>query len=192
MGGALLAPARWTTRLGTALCGLSLVTGCTTVAPSLAAGRPSGPPASSAASAAVARRLPARPAGSGEVIAAYRRFWVVVLSVEALPQREWRRALSEVAVDPVLTRVYDGLRTELASGSREYGAVVPRPAVVDLRDGRASILDCQDASRSGVADVKTGLPTTAGDPRTSVAATLVRGGDGVWRLAEARYLPGPC
>jgi hypothetical protein len=126
------------------------------------------------------------------VVVAYRRFWVVAPRVEALPRPQWRRALARVAVDPLLTHVYEGLRAELASGSREYGMVVLHPTVVELRAGRALILDCQDASRSGVLDIATGLPRTVGDSHTPVAATLVRGRDGAWRLSEARYLPGPC
>ena len=184
--------ARGLARLGVVLCGLTLLTGCAAAALDSASAPPGGASSSPAPSATVGRTSPARPGDPSAVVEAYRRFWVVVLRVEALPQSRWPEEFARVAVDPLLTRVYDGLRAEVAAGSRQYGTVVTHPTVVDLRDGRAAVVDCQDASRSGVADAGTGLPSTVGDPRTPVAATLVRGRDGTWRLSEARYLPGPC
>ncbi|HYT10395.1 MAG TPA: hypothetical protein VEL73_07010 [Mycobacteriales bacterium] len=124
--------------------------------------------------------------------AAYRRFWAVATTVERQPPRRWRAALATVAIDPFLTRLLEGFRAQRARGLRQYGTVSSRPTVVDLSTDRASIVDCQDASRSGEADLDSGLPRTVGAPRTPFAATLVRGSGRVWRLADARYLAGSC
>jgi len=143
--------------------------------------------------------LPTRPTGSGippvepaVIEAAYRRFWTVIATLDTLPTPQWRAVLSTVATDPLLTRVHDGIEANYKAGIREYGVVHPRPSVVSMGGGRASVLDCQDASMSGEIDTDTGLPKTVGNARTPVAATLVRGPDGTWRLSEARYLDGSC
>jgi len=128
----------------------------------------------------------------GRIEAAYRRFWTVTATIGTLPTYRWRAALSTVAIDPLLSRVYDGIEANYKAGIREYGVVRPRPTVVSVGGGRASVLDCQDASMAGEIDADTGLPKTVGSPRTPVAATLVRGTDGTWRLSDARYLDGPC
>jgi hypothetical protein len=142
---------------------------------------------------------PTRPARSGippvepaVIEVAYRRFWTVIATLDTLPPPQWRALLSTVATDPLLTRVYDGIEANYEAGIREYGVVHPRPTVVSAGGGRASVLDCQDASMSGEIDTDTGMPTTVGSARTPVAATLVHGPDGTWRLSEARYLDGSC
>jgi hypothetical protein len=100
--------------------------------------------------------------------------------------------LAAVAAEPLLSRVLNGLDAQLTRGIRQYGLVKPRPRVVGLTARSASVVDCQDASGSGVLDVDTGLPRSRGADRTPVSAALVRGADGVWRVSEARYLDGPC
>lgn len=129
---------------------------------------------------------------SAAVEAAYRRFWAVADDVDSRPPDQWRSVLATVTADPLLSRIVDGLLAQRAAGHRQYGQVVPHPTVVGLSIGTASVLDCQDASRAGEADADSGLPATAGNPRTPVAATLVRGTDGRWRVDQARYLPGTC
>jgi hypothetical protein len=126
------------------------------------------------------------------VATAYRRFWVVAATLAGLPAGRWTSALSTVATEPLLTQVYDGLLAQRTAGRRDYGVVVPHPSVVVLQGGRASVLDCQDASRSGELDLDTGLPRTAGNARTPLAGTLARGSDGRWRVSQLRYLDSSC
>ena len=61
-----------------------------------------------------------------------------------------------------------------------------------LAGDRASVIDCQDASRSGEVDRSTGQVQRIGFARTPVAATLHRDSHGRWRVTQARYLAGPC
>jgi len=151
-----------------------------------AAASPPPTPAAAAVSSA------APEADRAAVEAAYRRFWTVTAGMGRQPVARWRAVLSTVAVEPLLSRLYDGYQANYRAGVGEYGLVRPRPAVVGVRGGRASVVDCQDASMSGEIDTDTGLPRTVGGARTPVAATLVRGADGVWRLSDARYLDSSC
>jgi hypothetical protein len=126
------------------------------------------------------------------VLAAYDRFWLVASTVDSEPEWRWPALLAAVAADPLLPRLLAGMRGQAAAGIRQFGTVVTRPTVVRLVGARASVVDCQDASRSGVADARTGLPSSVGSPRTPVSAVLARDRRGVWRVSEARYLEGPC
>ncbi len=122
----------------------------------------------------------------------YRQFWVVASTVGQLPPDRWRATLAAVAADPLLSQLLDGLAEQRARGTVQYGTVVPRPTVVELRPTRASIIDCQDASRSGEVDPATGVVRTVGAARTPVAAVVQRDTAGRWRVTDARYLPGQC
>jgi hypothetical protein len=129
---------------------------------------------------------------AGAVERGYRRFWAVAASIGALPPGRWWAALSTVATQPLLGDVYRGLQVQRAAGRRDFGTVVPHPRVAAASVGRASVLDCQDASGSGELDVDTGLPRSTGSARTALAGTLSLGPDGVWRVSQLRYLEEPC
>jgi len=64
--------------------------------------------------------------------------------------------------------------------------------IVLTGSGRATVTDCQDASHAGQADARTGKPRSVGVARTWVDATLVLGGDGVWRVSEINYPGSRC
>ncbi len=141
--------------------------------------------------------VPRRTAASGTaarwaVESAYRRFWLVAATVDSRPEPVWRAALASVAADPLLTQIYEGLRQMRSAGERQFGTVVVHPMAIEIQGERASVIDCQDASAAGNLDVDTGLPTTVGSAHTSVAAALVLGADGRWRVFQARYLDGTC
>jgi hypothetical protein len=100
--------------------------------------------------------------------------------------------MSAIAVEPLLSHLVDGITEQHRKGLLDYGAVVPHPRIVQASAGRASIVDCQDASRSGTVDVQTGVVQSVGSARTPMASVLTRGADGRWRLSEARLLDGSC
>jgi hypothetical protein len=138
--------------------------------------------------------VPRTPAGTDKarVLAVYSRFWQVASTVDAQPRARWRPLLAAVTGEPLLSSLLAGYEGQAAAGQRQYGEPVLQPTVVALTADRASILDCQDASRTGLSDVDTGLPETVGQPRTPASAVLTRGGDGTWRVVQARYLEGQC
>ena len=128
------------------------------------------------------------------VDAVYRRFWVLEASFDSrYPAARWRAVLSAVAADPVLTRLLDGAAAQQRQGIRIYGQAVPRPAIPAI-GGRAAVrvADCQDDSRTGQADARTGRPRSVGVARTPVVAVVVRGQDGRWRVSDVHYVGGRC
>jgi hypothetical protein len=149
-------------------------------------------PAATPASSRPEMATPSTGADSRAVLAAYRRFWEIAQQLDRYPQDQWAARLSVVAADPLLTRVLTALRSRVQAGYRQFGTVATAATVVDLTSGHAAVLDCQDASRSGEIDTSTGQITETGQPRTPVAAALVRDPDKRWRVTEARYLDTSC
>lgn len=131
------------------------------------------------------------PADAEAVLEADLRFWEVAQSVDGRPDSQWRAVLSTVAGQPLLDELLDGLQAQHERGIRQYGSVVPRPTVVYLEPQRATVVDCQDASRSGEVDHDTGAVRKVGSARTPVSAVLRKEG-GAWLVTEARYLDDPC
>lgn len=158
---------------------------------------PSGQPGAGPGAVSATRQhlpVPSRPDGAGtaEVEQAYRRFWRVAQKVDREPVQRWRGILETVAGDPLLKQLLDGLLQQRDRGIVQYGEVVPRPTVALLDGERASVVDCQDASRSGEVDRSTGEVERIGSARTPVAAVLQRDPRGRWKVTEARYLSEPC
>ena len=133
------------------------------------------------------------PATAASVERAYRRFWATAQAVDRRPPEQWRTVLSTVTGEPLLDELLDGLAEQRDDGIVMYGTVEPRPTVAQIAGGRATVMDCQDASRSGELDSATGAIERVGAARTAVAAVLrydTRAG--AWKVTEARYLDEPC
>jgi hypothetical protein len=125
---------------------------------------------------------------------AYREFWRLQAVFDSrYPESQWRQVLGRVAVDPELTRSVSGARLQHRQGIRVYGQVYPRPTVLPV-NGRAlaTVRDCADASHAGQAEASTGRPRSVGIARMPLLATLVRGGDGRWRVSDLRFPGGAC
>ncbi|TWE27527.1 hypothetical protein FHX69_0163 [Prauserella muralis] len=138
----------------------------------------------------------AAPSGEDEheaVVVAYDAFWARHTQIRDWPESTWDKELGEVAVDPQLTRTLQAMRFNRNSGITTYGSVTSRITEVEVDGDRATVTDCQDASRSGQADMKTGERKTVGVPRNPVTARMVRdAADGRWKVAEIRYPGGEC
>jgi hypothetical protein len=153
------------------------------------------PTASSGRSAGSSPSVPLVLPGSDErarILADYRRFWAIAVTVSRRAPDSWRSTMSAVAAEPLLSELLDGIAEQYRKGLVDYGAVVPRPRVVQASADRASVLDCQDASKSGALDIKTGIVKAAGSARTPMTCVLTRGVDGRWRVSEAMLLDGTC
>lgn len=134
---------------------------------------------------------PSRNVG-GDVADVYAKFWAVGNQVIHDDPTRWHDELAFVAADPELTAMLTNLNTLRARSVTVYGATREHVTKVDVTDGSATVRDCQDASESGQADATTGARKTVGIPRNPVAAHLVRGGDGKWRVSEVTYPGGTC
>lgn len=190
-------------RSGTPKCsGLKTYLGVALTAAAIGATACSSPPIadpSAVRSTAAGATASSPVSGSGvgavseaDVLTAYRRFWAVAVGVGRHPERQWRTRLDSVTTDPFLSELLKGLAEQKKRGTVDFGTVEVRPTIAALTPRRASILDCQDASRSGEIDRDTGEVTSVGSSRTSFTATLIRDSAGRWKVAQARYLPDPC
>jgi hypothetical protein len=123
---------------------------------------------------------------------AYDEYWRVEHTVMQLPESEWSATVGRVAAEPQLSRVVEGLRSLRSQSVTLYGSVTSRVSSVDITGSRATLRDCQDASKAGQADSASGKPKTVGVVRSPIEATLERGSDGSWRVTGVAYPGGTC
>lgn len=132
------------------------------------------------------------PVERDRALEAYLRFWQIAQTVDQRPPAQWEPTLQAVTGQPLLDQLLDGFRGQRTRGIRQYGTVTPHATVADLTAGRATIVDCQDASQSGEVNSDTGTVARIGSARTAVAAVLRRDERGTWHVTEARYLSNAC
>lgn len=125
------------------------------------------------------------------IVAAYERFWTASHQVPHQPESTWDDAMSEVAVDPQLELTLQGMLFQQESGRTSYGEVTSRVSNVEIDGDEAMVIDCQDASKSGQADIETGAKKTVGVERNPVETRMERH-DGSWKVAEISYPGGEC
>lgn len=143
---------------------------------------------------------PERPAQSSSpstdreaVMLAYTEFWPRSLRVGQGPPDSWRPALAEIAADPQLTTTLDAMQRQKAAGVTTYGEVTVRISSIELSGSTAKVVDCQDASHAGQADVRTGAKKTVGVARMPVHAQLVRdAAAGTWKVSKTEFPGGEC
>ncbi|MBA0127267.1 hypothetical protein H0B56_17085 [Haloechinothrix sp. YIM 98757] len=127
------------------------------------------------------------------VIEAYDRFWARTHEVPHEPESEWEESMAQVAVDPQLSTTLQGMRFQHEDGVTSYGHVRSRVSEVEIDADEAVVVDCQDASESGQADLDTGERKTVGVERNPIRARMERDtGDGRWKVAEITYPGGEC
>lgn len=178
--------------IAAALTAVFMLSGCTAT---------SSTPGSSRSAAAPSTRTPSVTTGSGSTTAgeraaverAYRAFWPLLVTIDRrYPPAQWRTVLGRVAADPQLSQAIAVARQQRRIGVRLYGQPHPRAPEVTLSRGKASVFDCADFSQYGQTDATTGQPRTVGVARNPVKATLIKGEDGVWRVAQVSYPRGGC
>ncbi len=98
-------------------------------------------------------------------------------------------------IDPALSGALKDAETVASKGWDTYGEIGHRiswPKPVNGAD-TALIDDCMDASQTGSSEVSTGNKVTVGQARIHNQGTLVKGADGVWRVAQTFFLQDePC
>ena len=150
--------------------------------PSPTAGTDSGLPAGEAADRAA-------------VEAQWTQFWDVYLAIAITPAADREALVATVAVDPTKANVLSDAAEFDSQGLRTYGTLGHRISWPQPINGAttAVIDDCQDRSQGGAVNTTTGNKVTVGVARDHYQGSLVKGDDGVWRVAQAFYLKDePC
>lgn len=127
------------------------------------------------------------------VEAAYTQFWPRSLAIPSTPEDAWQAAMAKLAVDPQLSTTLTAMHRNKQVGVKPYGDVTTRISSVEVNGDKATVIDCQDGSRSGQADATTGDRKTVGSPQIPIHAQMSRdASDGQWKVAQLEYPGGSC
>ena len=101
--------------------------------------------------------------------------------------------MAALAVDPQLSTTVEAMHRNKQVGVKPYGDVTTRISRVEVHGDQATVIDCQDGSRSGQADAATGARKTIGSPQIPIHAHMVRdAADGQWKVSQLEYPGGSC
>jgi hypothetical protein len=166
------------------------ITGCSSSSSKLADPLPSR----TSVSPSSASVTPSPTSAADAALAQYRAFWAALTPASKAPASERRAMLAPYAADPELTSLLNGIARDRDSGRVYYGTPVLRPKITTLSTARrlAVINDCQDASRTGDKDLKSGRLLTKGTPATPVVSTLHLLNDGTWRVVFVSFPKQSC
>lgn len=127
------------------------------------------------------------------LLAQYRKFWESLTPISRLPATERQPALAELAVDPALKSLLDGMGQADTKGQVFYGTNMPRPEVRINPDATTALVDdCQDSSNAGIAVKATEERITVGVERNHVSVTMKKQPGGPWKVAFIDYAKSPC
>jgi hypothetical protein len=121
--------------------------------------------------------------------------WDVLLGIARTPAADREALAATVAVDPIKAKMLEAGTQFDAQGLQTYGTLGHRISWPQPINGAptAVIADCQDASQTGSMKTATGDKATVGVPRDPYQGSLVKGDDGIWRVAQVYYLKDePC
>ncbi|WP_327586981.1 hypothetical protein OHA25_08210 [Nonomuraea sp. NBC_00507] len=125
----------------------------------------------------------------------YTDFWPVSAEAAKAPAAQARKLLAPYVAGEFLDEQVQKIGTYQAENQEPYGQPTVHIMRVTLGPGNtASLHDCLDFSKAGLADRRTHqlIPGTLGSSRTHVAADFKRGSDGRWRLTSVMQLEEPC
>jgi len=75
-------------------------------------------------------------------------------------------------------------------GRGTYGFVVPRIQSISVEGKTATVVDCQDSSKAGLARISDGHKLTVGVKRHLLTTTLVEGPTGTWKVSKSTHVQG--
>jgi hypothetical protein len=124
------------------------------------------------------------------VLERYGEFFVALPKASLMPEPRRNEVLAQYCGAGVQHRRQV---SELTGRIRQsaYGQPTLTPRITDLGSNTAVIRDCQDTSKSGIQDVKTGDKETKGVPQTLVVTDLRRV-DGLWKITKIDYRGPKC
>ncbi len=150
------------------------------------------PVAVSATVSATPTSTPTAGTDEAAILVAYREFFARQTEISMAPKEQRRVLLEPFTADPTLERVLRGMFAADEIGEVGYGEPVVDPQVTKVAGDTATVTDCQDTSKTGRKKRSTGKVTTRGLDRDNVSTTMLRGGDGAWRVSAVDYLDEPC
>jgi hypothetical protein len=153
-----------------------------------------GPGSTTAGLVPSAGLSPEQAADRQAIANAWVRFWTVFIDASKRPVAERKKLMAQVAVEPYLTDVLQGIEEGTARGEGLYGNVTHRfywaPASPPSR--HESIGDCMDTTQFGSYEVKTGDKLTKGYERDNNNVTFYKDDDGSWKVQQILVLDTPC
>ncbi|MFC5830043.1 hypothetical protein [Nonomuraea insulae] len=123
---------------------------------------------------------------------AYQNLYTAGQQAEKTPADQRRLILADVAADPLLNRMLRGIAALQATGRVTWGTPVLNTFDVKVDDDTATLHDCQDDTKTGQADAKTGERLTHGTTGTHLVVTYQKGKDGIWRASTLKQVDDPC
>jgi hypothetical protein len=118
----------------------------------------------------------------------YTQYWAVLPQAEHADSESRRRELlAAYTTDPQLTTALRGIDDLHAKDLTSSGHVVVHIEKVQVNGDKATVWDCQDATKALINKRSTGKTISRGVPNDHLRATLSRGSDGTWRIS--RFAP---
>ena len=154
----------------------------------------SAPGASGAPSPGSGTPSPTGTSDPDRVKAAYSGYWTAAKQAGLVPIGQVRAILEPYATPALITAVTNALRDMHSKLQEPWGEVIVHVYSVKITATGATLRDCQDTSKGGMADSRTHqlIPGTRGGSAVNYTATLQRGADGRWRVAGLRNVGSPC
>lgn len=154
------------------------------------------PSSSANASGSAAPTAPASPATPEQAVrTAYTDSYKAARGAVDKPPEQVRGFLSRYYTGRYLDLVVQSVLRSQQQQLVPWGSgVVVHVKKLTIDGDKATLDDCQDASNAGLKSRKTGkvVPGTVGTDAQRVVAELTRGGDGQWRLTDAKKYPKRC
>jgi guanyl-specific ribonuclease Sa len=129
------------------------------------------------------------------VVEAYSAYWPVLVEAGRASPDEARELLRPYVKGGYLDHLVDGVRSMIKQGREPSGAVLPGLKEVRVGGDYAEVIDCQDVSKTAMADRRTHrvIPgTSASRERANIKASLERSDDGNWRLTALSIREDEC
>ena len=149
---------------------------------------------SSATSLATSLATPSATSEQQRVLAQYQRFWKSLTPISKIPAAQRRFKLAEVAVNPELKSLVEGMSKNDRERQVFYGvqSLHPKPIRV-TQDGTTAVVDdCQDSRHTGLADRATMATVTVGVAHNHVVLTMKRTAGDLWKVAFVSYTATRC
>lgn len=153
------------------------------------------PSSSSPASAPATSASPSPASPEDAATAAYTAFWPTSQKALEGPPEQIRTTLAQYSTGAYLNFQ---VRNAVEAQENHHGPWGEGPVVhvtkVQVKGGKATLWDCQDAHDAALADTRTHqiIPGTRGTKNFGLIAELLRGGDGQWRVSSVKRHQASC